>query len=142
MHFRLVRLYSVWSLVFSTAFLLPSNTLALFLLSSLLLILHVSPAFFFSFLPSSRLFPAHNVPAPLDAGTESGIIHLPAAERVTALTHPDTYLNKVIAAYASGSMDLWGLRTHTRIYRFNRRCASAPSSTESARALRLFGGLI
>ena len=33
-------------------------------------------------------------------GAATAVVELPAGERVTALMHPDTYLNKVIVAYA------------------------------------------
>ena len=51
-------------------------------------------------------------------GTCAEPIELAAGERCVTLMHPDTYLNKVLVAYASGVMELWNLRTRARIHRF------------------------
>ena len=67
----------------------------------------------------------------LAAGTCAEPIALSAGDRVTALMHPDTYLNKVLVAYASGAMELWNLRTRARIHRFT-AFAAASSSTASS----------
>jgi U3 small nucleolar RNA-associated protein 21 len=44
-------------------------------------------------------------------------IDLPA-EKCTALMHPDTYLNKILLAFENGVMELWNLRTRSRVFRF------------------------
>jgi U3 small nucleolar RNA-associated protein 21 len=67
----------------------------------------------------------------LATGTCAEPITLSAGDRVTALMHPDTYLNKVLVAYASGAMELWNLRTRARIHRFT-AFAAASSSTASS----------
>jgi WD40 repeat protein len=66
----------------------------------------------------------------LASGESAGVIELPPQDRVTALMHPDTYLNKVIVAYASGTMELWNLRTATRIHRFAHFARPAAAAME------------
>lgn len=68
----------------------------------------------------------------LATGTCAEPIALAAGDRVTALMHPDTYLNKVLVAYASGAMELWNLRTRARIHRFTAFAAAAASSSASS----------
>lgn len=38
--------------------------------------------------------------------------------QVTALMHPDTYLNKILIGTAQGEMQLWNLKSNKRVYRF------------------------
>jgi WD40 repeat protein len=66
----------------------------------------------------------------LASGESAGVIELPPQDRVTALMHPDTYLNKVIVAYASGTMELWNLRTASRIHRFAHFARPAAAAME------------
>eukprot|EP01083_Nonionella_stella_P249991 863824_1 len=45
-------------------------------------------------------------------------IRFPEEDRVTALMHPQTYLNKVLVGFESGKMELWNIKTEKRVYAF------------------------
>jgi U3 small nucleolar RNA-associated protein 21 len=45
-------------------------------------------------------------------------VNLPEYHRITALLHPDTYLNKVVIGTESGELQLWNFRTNKHIYTF------------------------
>lgn len=46
-------------------------------------------------------------------------LELSSSARVTALIHPPTYLNKIVIGFADGRMELWNIKTKTRIHVFD-----------------------
>jgi U3 small nucleolar RNA-associated protein 21 len=54
-----------------------------------------------------------------DGEPTSQVLEFPTSSRVTALMHPPTYLNKICVGFADGRMELWNIKTKTRIHAFD-----------------------
>jgi U3 small nucleolar RNA-associated protein 21 len=47
-----------------------------------------------------------------------GVIAFEGDFEPTCMTHPDTYINKVVVGGADGSLQLWNFKTQQLVHRF------------------------
>lgn len=77
--------------------------------------------------PSRSLSPSSHIhfPRPIEA---------PGAT-VTALVHPQTYLNKIVVGWSTGALELWNIRTGAMVHRFRNVDALTDDAAAPAKAL-------
>jgi U3 small nucleolar RNA-associated protein 21 len=82
------------------------------------------------------LFPTRSI-SPISHTYFPAPIEAPDAT-VTAIVHPQTYLNKVVIGWSTGALELWNFRTSKLIHRFKNvdsLCESAMTGPSTAKAL-------